>query len=105
MSAIARRTVLPHLAAVVGVAAVAGALWAWGYSGAWAQRAGRPELAVWGVRLAAVALFAGAQVVFGLLVLPGFFRQSRFESGYALACGLLGALAIGGAVVIGAAAW
>lgn len=105
MSAIGRQAILPNLAAVVGVAAVAGALWAWGYSAAWAQRADRPELAVWSVRLAAAALFAGAQVVFGLLVLPGFFRRSRFESGYALACSLLGALAVGGALVLGAAAW
>ena len=102
------RTLWTQAAAVLGVALVTAALWAWASAAAWSQAAGRVDLALWAVRSLAVALAAAGQVLIALAVLPGVFGGGRgtLETRYAAFCGTACGVALAaGAILALLARW
>jgi hypothetical protein len=65
--------------------------------------AGRPELAEWAIRSAAVALVALAQVVVMLFVAGRIYQRRTLDSVLTLTAGVVFALALVGAIACGLA--
>ena len=102
-------TLWTQAAALVGVVLVSFGLYRWSLAEAWAAPADRVEVAAWSVRCGGAAAIAVGQVLFALIVIPGFFNrdgQERglFEQAYALVAGLVAVLALVAAGALYAAA-
>lgn len=103
--------ILTQISAIGGVGMVVCGLWMWNLAEAWSAGAERADVAIWSIRCFAVAAIVGAQAIFGLVVLPGFFGRpgSRFgvlEQVLLVVCALVALLsAVAGAAWAAAAGW
>ena len=99
-----RSIMITMMAAFAAAALVVVGLWAWQSAGDISIEylgAGRPEVAAWAVRSAAVAIIAAAQAIIAALVAGRVFRRGAFDTTITVsavamvAVGLVGALACG----------
>ena len=102
------RSVLTIISAgLVAAALVVLGLWVWQSAGDIAIEywgAGRPEMATWSVRSAAVGMIAAAQTIATVFVAGRLFRRGAFDVVVTLSAGLIVALAMVGALACGTAA-
>lgn len=89
------------LGATVAVGLVVIALWGFGQASELAEKAGRPEYALWAIRSAAVAALAAAQVLGLTFVAALVYERDRWGELMQLAAGLLCTLALVGAIALG----
>ena len=84
-------------------AVVASGLLAWQQAPDWVLDwgMGRPEIALWAVRSAAVAVIAGAQVLLLTLVVSGIYRRGAFDLALAFVATAVFALASVSAIACG----
>ena len=66
-------------AAVIAAGMVAASLWGWQNAAAVAGEWGRPDVAEWAVRSAAVCVAAIAQLLLATLVVGGYYRRGWFD--------------------------
>ena len=92
-------------AILVAIALVVAALWGWQMAPDLALDwgAARPELGAWAVRSAAVAAFAGGQVVLLIFVAGKIYRRGAFDAVIGLTAAVVFALAAVSAVACGLA--
>jgi hypothetical protein len=96
-------TIVP--ATVLAIALVVGGLWAWqgAWDLAWDWASSRPDIVAWGIRSAAVAAIAAAQIILIALVLAKAYRRGTFDLAVALTTGAIFALASVSAIACGLA--
>ena len=93
-------TILGSLAALVIVVAAM-----WGWSSAWriAQATSRPDVTLWAVRSAALALAMGAQVIFVTCLVCVVYRRDLFAEFLRFSAAAIAAVALISAVALGLA--
>jgi hypothetical protein len=86
-------------AAVIAAGLVAASLWGWQQAAQLAEQWGRPDVAEWALRSAAVCIAAVAQLLLATLVVGAYYRRGWFDR-------LLGAaaLAVFGVALVSAVA-
>jgi hypothetical protein len=95
MEVFMRQVILVLPASIVaGVLVVAG-LWAWNGAADWVLDwgVGRPDIAVWAVRSAAIAVIAAAQVILLSLVGAKLYGRGAADSAIAFSVGAICAMA------------
>lgn len=77
------------LGTIVAVTLVIAGFWGWMSAGRLTEHAGRPELAAWAVRGAAIAALAGAQVLGMTFIVDAIYARDRWGETIRLAAGLV----------------
>src|SRR4051812_14022833 len=89
------------LGATVALALIIVALWGWGQAPELAEKADRPELALWAVRSAAIAALAAAQVLGLSFVVDLFYDRDRLGEWMRLLAGAVCTIALVSAIALG----
>jgi hypothetical protein len=89
------------MGAIVAVALMVAALWAWMAAAGLVERCDRPELALWAVRSGAIAAIAAAQVLGLTFVVDAFYGRDRVGEVMRLMAGLVCTAALVGAIALG----
>ena len=90
-------------AAVISAGMVAASLWGWQHAAALADDWGRPEVAEWAVRSAAVCVAAVAQLLLATLVLSAVYRRGWLDRLLSAGAMLVTGVALVSAVALGLA--
>jgi hypothetical protein len=86
---------------VVAIALVIAGFWGWMSAARLGEHAGRPEMAVWAVRGAAVAALAAAQVLGMTFIVDAIYARDRWGESIRLTAGLVCTVALIGALGLG----
>ncbi|MGH7214224.1 MAG: hypothetical protein ACREIT_05630 [Tepidisphaeraceae bacterium] len=89
------------IGAVASIAMLVAALWAWHEAPALVEETARPEVTVWAVRSAAIALAAGAHALAIGTVVQCVYRHDLFGDVLRLSAALVFTLALASAIALG----
>jgi len=91
------------LASLLSIAMVVLSMVAWSRAFRWSESATRPDVALWAVRSAAVALAAGAQAILTSTLLRSMYRRDLFSDLLRKLAGAVAAIALISAIALGLA--